>query len=106
MKTNISKRITDPRFKIFHDLMPYKIKTILLISLQYDAWIMEEDCRLSEKMVSEHRGLNLMVPPRLHWVANIQKALGVLGQQQFVLVIIIARDTDTNSEKIAAAIYN
>ena len=104
MKTNISKKITDPRFKVFHDLMPYKIKNILLISGQYDAWIMEEDCRLSEKIVSEYRGLNLSDPPRLHWVANSREALEALEQQSISLVIIIARDTGTDSEKIAAAV--
>ena len=104
MKDNISKGNSDPRFKIFHDLMPHKIQHILLISRQYDAWIMEEDCRLSEKIVSEYRGLNLSDPPRLQWVANTQEALEAFEQQQFGLVVIIARDTDTDSEEIAVSI--
>jgi hypothetical protein len=94
----------DPRFKIFHELMPHKILNILLISRQYDAWIMEEDCRLSEKIVTEYRGLNLSRPPRLRWVTNTQEALQVLEQRRFDLVIIIARDTDTHTEETAAAI--
>lgn len=94
----------DPRFKIFHDLMLNKVRNILLISRQYDAWIMEEDCRLSEKIVSEYRGLNLSHPPRLRWVSNTRQALNALEKQPFELVIIIARDTDTDTEKIAASI--
>lgn len=94
----------DPRFKIFHDLMPHKILNILLISRQYDAWIMEEDCRLSEKIVTEYRGLNLSRPPRLQWVTHTRMALQVLDQKRFDLVIIIARGTDTDSEETAAAI--
>ncbi len=94
----------DPRFKIFHDLMLNKVRNILLISRQYDAWIMEEDCRLSEKIVSEYRGLNLSHPPRLRWVSNTRQALNVLAERQFELVIIIAGETDTDTEKIAAAI--
>lgn len=94
----------DPRFKIFHDLMLNKVRNILLISRQYDAWIMEEDCRLSEKIVSEYRGLNLSHPPRLRWVSNTRQALNALEKRQFELVIIIARDTDTDTEKIAASI--
>jgi hypothetical protein len=94
----------DPRFKIFHDLMQHKILNILLISRQYDAWIMEEDCRLSETIVKEYRGLNLSHPPRLRWVANTRQALRVLGQHRFDLVIIIARGTDTGFEETAAAI--
>ena len=94
----------DPRFKIFHDLMLNKIHNILLISRQYDAWIMEEDCRLSEKIVTEYRGLNLSHPPRLRWVSDAAEALQCLDQRPFDLVIIIARGTDGDSEKIAGAI--
>lgn len=94
----------DPRFKIFHDLMRHKILNILLISRQYDAWIMEEDCRLSDTIVKEYRGLNLSRPPRLRWVTNTRQALQVLEQQRFELVIIIARGTDTGFEETAAAI--
>ena len=32
----------DPHFKIFHDLMPFKVQEILLISSLYDAFIMAE----------------------------------------------------------------
>ena len=94
----------DPRFKIFHDLMLNKIHNILLVSRQYDAWIMEEDCRLSEKIVTEYRGLNLSHPPRLRWVSNAEHALQCLDQQHFDLVIIIARGADSDSRKIAATI--
>ncbi len=53
------------RFKIFHELMPGKVKRILLFSTSCEAWIMEEDCRLSEQIVHEYRGLNLSHPPQL-----------------------------------------
>ena len=56
----------DPSFKVFHELMAKKVRDILLVSTPYDAWIMEEDCRLSERIIHEYRGLNLSHPPRLH----------------------------------------
>jgi hypothetical protein len=95
---------SDPRFKIFHDLMPHKIRHILLVSRQYDAWVMEEDCRLSERIVKEYRGLNLSHPPRLRWVSDAQDALRILSQQQFDLIIIMARGLGTYSQEIAATI--
>lgn len=104
MKGSIRMDDFDPRFKIFHDLMPHKILNILLISRQYDAWIMEEDCRISEKIITEYRGLNLSRPPRLRWVSTTEEALRVLEQRQFELVIIIARDAGADSETTAAAI--
>ena len=59
----------DPKFKIFHELMARKVRNMLLVSTPYDAWIMEEDCRLSERIINEYRGLNLSNPPRITWVS-------------------------------------
>ena len=53
----------DSEFRKFHDLMAKKVQNILLVSTAYDAWVMEEDCKLSERIVSEYRGLNLSRPP-------------------------------------------
>ena len=47
----------DPHFKIFHDLMPFKIQEILLVSSLYDAFIMEEDGSLAIKLIQEYQGL-------------------------------------------------
>lgn len=94
----------DPRFKMFHELMGWKVREVLLISSPYDAWIMEEDCRLSEQIVNEYRGLNLSHPPRLHWVSTIETALEELSRKQFDLVIIMARVADFNAMGMAEKI--
>jgi hypothetical protein len=43
----------------YHLLMSRRVKDILLISNLYDACIINEECRLSERIVSEYRGLHL-----------------------------------------------
>ena len=78
---------SDTRFKLFHELMAKKIRNILLVSTPYDAWIMEEDCRLSERIVNEYRGLNLSQPPRLTWVSSAEEALSILEHKTFDMVI-------------------
>ena len=52
----ISKEIKNQssRFKVFHELMRNKVEHILLISTSYEAWIMEEDRRLSEQIINEY----------------------------------------------------
>ncbi|MBI9111561.1 PEP/pyruvate-binding domain-containing protein [Maridesulfovibrio ferrireducens] len=77
------------KFSLYHDLMKIKVKEILLISSPYDAWVMEEDSKISERIVSEYRGLNLSRPPRLTWVSNIDEALEILEPDSFDLVIIM-----------------
>ncbi|MDX2451273.1 PEP/pyruvate-binding domain-containing protein, partial [Desulfosarcina sp.] len=89
------------RFKVFHDLMRKKVDQVLLISTSYEAWIMEEDCRLSEHIVHEYKGLNLSRPPRLTWVSTTEQALECLDSSDFDLVIIISRAADAGACSIA-----
>lgn len=84
----------DSRFKIFHDLMSEKVERILLVSSTYDAWMMEEDCRLSERIINEYRGLNLSRPPRLTWVSSFDEAMAAVNQMPFDLVIAMAGHVD------------
>ena len=84
----------DPRFKIFHELMARKIREVLLVSTPYDAWIMEEDVRLSERLIHEYRGLNLSNPPRLTWVSSVEEALKALEDKKFDMVITMPSIVD------------
>jgi hypothetical protein len=82
---------SDPRFKIFHELMSHKIREILFVSSPYDAWVMEKDRGLSEAIVLEYQGLNLSHPPRLNWVASINEASAVLKDKKIDLIIIMSQ---------------
>ncbi|MBC8443657.1 MAG: hypothetical protein H8D81_00925 [Deltaproteobacteria bacterium] len=84
----------DSRFKLFHELMSKKVLEILLVSTPYDAWIMEEDCRLSERIVNEYRGLNLSKPPRLTWTSSAEEALALSEKGRFDMVITMPRLAD------------
>ena len=92
------------RFKVFHDLMRTKVEQVLLISTAYEAWIMEEDCRLSEHIIHEYRGLNLSHPPRLTWVSTTAAALSAIEASAFDLVIIISSTADAAAGRRAAAV--
>ena len=92
------------RFKLFHDLMRIKITRILLISTPYEAWIMEEDCRLSEQIIHEYRGLNLSRPPRLTWVSSLSEAIDHLEESEFDLVIAIAPTVNAKAIRIGEKI--
>ncbi|MGD9368829.1 MAG: PEP/pyruvate-binding domain-containing protein [Desulfobacteraceae bacterium] len=93
----------DPRFKKFHELMKHKVREILLVSSPYNAWIMEEDCRLSEAIVNEYRGLNLSQPPRLHWVASTAATESILKKRPYDLVIIMPQTPEDPSSALLAA---
>ena len=92
------------RFKLFHELMPTKVRHIMLISTSYEAWIMEEDSRISEQIVNEYRGLNLSHPPRLTWVSSLAEALEMFTVGLFDLVISFSRTIDDNVLQLGAEI--
>jgi len=79
----------DSNFKVFHELMAYKIREILLVLSPYDAFIMEEDTSLSTRIINEYRGLNLSHPPRLTSVAIADEALELVRYKKFDLVITL-----------------
>ena len=77
----------DPHFKIFHDLMPFKVQEILLISSLYDAFIMEEDGSIATRLINEFHGLNLSKPPKITRVSSAVEALQLITQKKFEMVI-------------------
>jgi hypothetical protein len=92
------------RFKLFHELMPTKVQHIMLISTSYEAWIMEEDSRISEQIVTEYRGLNLSRPPRLTWVSSLGEALEHFADLPFDMVITFSRAVDDHAFRLGSEI--
>jgi CheY-like chemotaxis protein len=81
----------DLSFKVFHELMAEKVSDILLLSSPYDAFILEEEGRLAERIIKEYRGLNLSRPPRLTWVSSAREAFSRLAGKKFDFVITTPR---------------
>jgi DNA-binding NarL/FixJ family response regulator len=75
----------------YHLLMSRRVKDILLISNLYDACIINEDCRLAERIAREYRGLNLSRPPRVTWAASADEAFSLLDKNDFDMVITMYR---------------
>jgi CheY-like chemotaxis protein len=96
----------DLSFKVFHELMAKRISEILLVSSPYDAFIMEEEGRLAERIIHEYHGLNLSRPPRLTWVSTAQQAINTLSHKQFDLVITMPRLDDMDVFDFSRQIKN
>ncbi|MCK4445594.1 MAG: hypothetical protein KAW56_00770, partial [Candidatus Marinimicrobia bacterium] len=76
---------------IFYNLMRNRVKEILLISTFYDAFIFEQDGRLSEQIFGDYRQLNLSTAPRITTVPTGADALNALEEKEFDLVITMLR---------------
>jgi CheY-like chemotaxis protein len=81
----------------YHLLMSRRVKDILLISNLYDACIINEECRLAERIVREYTGLNLSRPPRVTWAQSADSAMGLLDRNDFDMVITMYRLADMDA---------
>ncbi len=74
---------------IYHDLMPFKVKEILLIANLYDAFSIEMEGRFTEHILGEYYKLNLTSLPRITGVSSEEEAFVLLKNRHFDLIIIM-----------------
>jgi hypothetical protein len=74
---------------IYHDLMPFKVKEILLVANLYDAYSIEREGRFSEHVLGEYHQMNLTSIPRITGVSSIEEALDLLRSRHFDLIILM-----------------
>ena len=79
----------------FVDLMQRRIFNVLLIANPYDAFMLEDDGRVDEKIFDEYAKLGLRYPPRFFQVASKDEAERMLSQRSFDLLICMP-GTDNN----------
>jgi len=78
--------------KMFHTLMPFKVREILLVSSLYDAFVIEEEGLISELIIGEYQHLLLSSPPRVTRTNSGIKAMSRLKEGQYDLVITMSKN--------------
>ena len=78
------------RKKSDRELMPFKIKEILLIANYYDAYTIEREGQFTDKIVGEYLQVNLYTAPRFTSVASEAEALKILSERHIDLIILMA----------------
>ncbi len=80
---------------LYHDLMPFKVKEILLVANLYDAYSIEKEGRFSEHVLGEYYSLSLSTMPRITGVSTIEEVTEQLSSKHYDLIIIMM-GTDKN----------
>jgi len=84
---------------IFQELMPTKIKEVLLIATLYDSYTIVREGQFSDKIYGEYLQLNLSAAPRFTSVNTREDAMLTLEHRDFDLIIVMAGlDKDTAVE--------
>ena len=81
----------------FANLMTRRIFNVLLIANPYDAFMLEDDGRIDEKIFNEYTSLSLRYPPRFSQVSTEEEALSQLENMSFDLVICMPSTGDNDS---------
>ena len=90
-----------PKYQTYRYLMQNRINRILLVSSTYDSFIIEEDARLSDQIFEEFHNLNLRTLPHIFRATSVARALEMLEDRQFDLVITMRRLGEINPMKFA-----
>jgi len=74
---------------VFHDLMPFKVREILIVANLYDAYNIEKEGRFVEHFLGEYYQLNLTSMPRVTGVSSSEEVFSQLRSKHFDLVIFM-----------------
>jgi hypothetical protein len=74
---------------LYHDLMPYKVREILLVANLYDAYSIEKEGRFSEHVLGEYYQLSLSSMPRITGASTTEEVIQQLDSKHYDLVIIV-----------------
>ena len=88
----------------FANLMTRRIFNVLLIANPYDAFMLEDDGRIDEKIFIEYMNLSLRYPPRFTQVSTEEDAWKQLGNTMFDLVICMPGSDNSDTFDIARQI--
>ena len=85
----------------FANLMTRRIFNVLLIANPYDAFMLEDDGRIDEKIFNEYTSLSLRYPPRFTQATTCEEALALLSSMTFDLIICMPGTGDNDSFDVA-----
>ena len=88
----------------FVNLMTKRIFNVLLVANPYDAFMLEDDGRIDEKIFIEYMSLSLRYPPRFTQVSTEEDAWKQLGNTRFELVICMPGTDNSDTFDIARQI--
>ena len=85
----------------FVNLMTRRIYNVLIIANPYDAFMLEDDGRVDEKVFNEYTELGLRYPPSFTQVSTIDEAAAALRATKFDLVICMPGNADNDAFDVA-----
>lgn len=100
--TRASTGLRSERLKGFQDLISHRVQDILLVSSPYESFILSEDGKLSELLLSQFLELNLHQSPGLACLSNGASARALArSEPRFNLIITTINVGDMDAAQLA-----
>ncbi|MBI4701802.1 MAG: hypothetical protein HY744_11700 [Deltaproteobacteria bacterium] len=93
-----------PRFDSFRSLMPNRVRQVLLVSSLYDAFVLEEDGTLGDRLWDQYVEQRLTMVPAVRRVSTGAHALGLMEREPIDLVMAMTRLSDGDPFAFAAEV--
>lgn len=90
----------------FGGLMQRRIRKVLIISSNYDFFMLEEDGRIDEQIFNEYVSLNLRYPPVFIKASSAKIAFEILENENIDLIIEMLNIGDADTFQLARQIKN
>ncbi len=88
-------------------LMKSRIRKILMICSNYDAFTLEMDGRIESQLVDEYRELNLSNPPKFIWANSSAEARTIIGSDDAIdMIMCMYNDRESGIFDFAAELRN
>ncbi|WP_028911586.1 PEP/pyruvate-binding domain-containing protein [Prevotella sp. MA2016] len=88
----------------FVNLMTKRIFNVLIVANPYDAFMLEDDGRVDEKIFDEYMELGMRYPPTFRQVSTTEEANAVLHSTDIDLVICMPGNADNDAFTVAREI--
>ena len=88
----------------FMNLMTRRIYNVLIIANPYDAFMLEDDGRIEEKIFNEYMELGLRYPPSFIKVSTAEEASHVLDNNNVDLALCMPGNADNDAFDVARAV--
>ena len=85
----------------FQDLMPHRVRRILLVQSLYESFILTEDGQLNDAILRQFVDLNLNQNPDLIRVSTAEEALDVLAKRPIDMIVASMQVGEMNAAELA-----
>lgn len=82
----------------YRALMSFRVRKILMICSNYDAFILEEDGQIESQIYKEYIELNLSNPPQFVWVTSSSEAEKIMSAENNHIDMVICMYNDKDKE--------